>query len=150
MAKSGDVVVVPLGTLVAVLETGNVHVKIPTKDTGRPSEDFEIVEFSQDYLRYVKLSGPAPSHPIAVPPGAPGSPTNPIVLPGTPSHPIATPPARPDAGLPPSPGHPDAGLPAAPGHPDAGLPTTPGAKPSNPIATPPGTTKPVPPAEPKK
>ncbi len=150
MAKTGDYVVLPFGTLVGVFSTGTVSVKVPTKDTGRPAEDFAVLEFDQEFLQFV--TGPVvPTHPIAIPPGSPGSPTNPIVLPGEPTHPIVIPPApgHPDAGLPggghvsgqPVPGgeHPDAGLPTAPGHPDNTLPPSAGTKPT-----------PVPPATPKK
>lgn len=159
MAKTGDVVMVPFGTLVAVLESGTVQVRIPTKHTGRLAEDSEIVEFSQDFLRYVKLDGAAPTPPIAVPPNGPGSPSNPIVIPGTPSHPIAPTPGRPDQSLPGGGAHPDQGLPGG-GHvsgqpvpggkPDNTLPSTPG-RPDNTLPETP-TTKPtpVPPATPKK
>jgi hypothetical protein len=155
MAKTGDHVVLPFGTLVGVFSTGTVQVKIPTKDTGRPTEDFAIVEFDQAFLQFVTAPG-VPTHPIAIPPGSPGSPTNPIVLPGEPSHPIVIPPppgTHPDNTLPSAPGRPerpDNTLPSAPGHPDAGLPSTPG-RPDNTLP-PEGGTKPtpVPPATPKK
>lgn len=161
MAKSGDYVVLPFGQIVAVLETGNVTVLIPTHQTGRPTADSQIVEFDQRFVQFVKGGG-IPANPIAIPPGSAGSPENPIVIPGTPSHPIAspTPPsgAHPDQGLPSGGARPDNTLPAGGAHPDQGLPaggarpdnTLPGTPSTKPTPVPPAGTKPVPPAEPKK
>jgi len=148
MAKSGDYVVLPFGQIVAVLETGNVTVLIPTHQTGRPTADSQIVEFDQRFVQFVKGGGIL-SKTIAIPPGSAGSPENPIVIPGTPTHPIAqpTPPGHADNTLPGTPNRPDNALPGTPTRPDNTLPGTPSTKPT---PVPPAGTKPVPPAEPKK
>ena len=92
-------------------------------------EQSELVEFDQRLLQFVRGEVQPP---IAIPPGQPGSPENPIVIPGTPTHPIAEP-------KPPSGAHPDNALPTPPGsRPDNELPPAAGTKPT-----------PVPPATPK-
>lgn len=153
MAKTGDFVVLPFGKIVGVFQTGKVTVQVLTGVGGSAAEDSELVEFDQRVLRFVAFdAGAHPSPPIVIPPESPGSPENPIVIPGAPSHPIALPPGHADNTLPTSPARPDNTLPGAPpttdntlpggapGRPDNALPPTASTKPTPPT-TPPATPK---------
>ena len=150
MAKTGDYVVLPFGKIVGVFQTGKVTVQIPTAaGGGSATENSELVEFDQRVLRFVAFdAGAHPTPPIVIPPTSPGSPENPIVLPGTPG-------AHPDNTLPGTPGaRPDNELPAGGARPDNTLPGTPSTKPIDPDAPKPGHDLPAggptqPPAKPK-
>jgi len=144
MAKTGDFVVLPFGKIVGVFQTGKVTVQVATGVGGSAAEDSELVEFDQRVLRFVAFdAGAHPSPPIVIPPESPGSPENPIVIPGAPSHPIALPPGHADNTLPGEPPTLDNTLPGgapSPGRPDNALPPSASTKPTPPT-TPPATPK---------